>query len=786
MHSARLMPSGVSKSRMTEGVRGHSKGARFCSVSVADRMSLLLLLVVFILCTGVNSISSSSALSAKPVPGFPSLLAYKSTEAELLRGHIDGVGPDDPLVRAFRFDQADEDERAAAQGLYGPHTFTQPLDHFHNTTRATFNQRFWISTQHYNPRSKLPTPVYVVDGGETSGINRLPFLSQGILDILSEATGGIGIILEHRYYGTSKPKLADIGNKTYWDVDALRWLTNEQALEDSARFMRQFKMPGKNSPLAHLNLTAANTPWIYIGGSYAGARAAHMRVLYPDIVFGAISTSGVTAAIENFPQYYYPIARGSDPACSQAIQAAIGAFDAIAVPAASNTSTSHIPSDTATLSKREAALRKLFDADDLDLDDLGNVLSLPLGFFQTLNWDPAVSNSGWDQFCEVMTNRTAIKDHAPRALLAAGEKMSSTISARRESMSRLRLTRPDNIAAKIEEIQAGFQRSSIPALRAELSSSGHLPPLPSGAGQESLPAETAWLPDELFRLASYIRAHFIEPCHRSGSTLRQCFSTKGSESWEDFVKAPRLSSSKAWMWQVCTQWGYFQGAPPPPPSIANVPSSHKRIHPHGPLSQSSTTALDLAEIQHIMMSALKAMDASAPDVAAAAAAADAKRILYERAGATAFNSGPQLVSSLLDLSYTAAYCPEAFPPTASVRVPDRPDIDEVNKLGGFAIGQGSGGPDGAGGLDRLAIVNGQWDPWRPATPHSEEFAGGGRRADTLMRPFKLIPNCWHHCDQNGLPTAERKAGKEPERIRKIHAEEIAFVWAWLLRWGKDK
>lgn len=28
-------------------------------------------------------------------------------------------------------------------------------------------------------------------------------------------------------------------------------------------------------------------------GSYAGARAAHMRVLYPELVFGAIASSGL-------------------------------------------------------------------------------------------------------------------------------------------------------------------------------------------------------------------------------------------------------------------------------------------------------------------------------------------------------------------------------------------------------------------------------------------------------------------------------------------------------------
>ena len=59
------------------------------------------------------------------------------------------------------------------------------------------------------------------------------------------------------------------------------------------------------------DLTAPGTPWIYYGvstllylysfgswpflfqGSYAGARAAHMRVLYPDIVWGAIASSGM-------------------------------------------------------------------------------------------------------------------------------------------------------------------------------------------------------------------------------------------------------------------------------------------------------------------------------------------------------------------------------------------------------------------------------------------------------------------------------------------------------------
>ena len=39
-----------------------------------------------------------------------------------------------------------------------------------------------------------------------------------------------------------------------------RWLNNEQALEDSANFMRNVKFEGIDE-----DLTAPNTPWIYYG-----------------------------------------------------------------------------------------------------------------------------------------------------------------------------------------------------------------------------------------------------------------------------------------------------------------------------------------------------------------------------------------------------------------------------------------------------------------------------------------------------------------------------------------
>lgn len=96
--------------------------------------------------------------------------------------------------------------------------FTQPLDHFDNTGH-TFQQRYWLSTRHYNPNSITPVPVIVLDGGETSGEDRLSYLDTGIVDILTEATGGIGVLLEHRYYGASVP----VQNFT---TDSLRYVSS--------------------------------------------------------------------------------------------------------------------------------------------------------------------------------------------------------------------------------------------------------------------------------------------------------------------------------------------------------------------------------------------------------------------------------------------------------------------------------------------------------------------------------------------------------------------------------
>lgn len=97
---------------------------------------------------------------------------------------------------------------ASSSTKFAPHEFDQLVSHDPNVpgpfardassgqvVPATFKQRYWFDASFYREGG----PVYLLDAGETNAEGRLPFLESGILKILSEATGGIGIVFEHRY-----------------------------------------------------------------------------------------------------------------------------------------------------------------------------------------------------------------------------------------------------------------------------------------------------------------------------------------------------------------------------------------------------------------------------------------------------------------------------------------------------------------------------------------------------------------------------------------------------------
>ena len=163
--------------------------------------------------------------------------------------------------------------------LYPAYNLQVPVDHFHNESKysphsdAKFPLRYWFDGSHYKPGG----PVIVLQSGETSGAGRLPFLQKGLIAQLAQATSGVAVVLEHRYYGTSMPT-ADLSTKN------LRFLTTEQALADMSYFAKNVVFKG----LEKYNLRAPHAPYIAYGGSYAGAFVAFLRILYPDVYFGEI------------------------------------------------------------------------------------------------------------------------------------------------------------------------------------------------------------------------------------------------------------------------------------------------------------------------------------------------------------------------------------------------------------------------------------------------------------------------------------------------------------------
>ncbi|KAI0917296.1 hypothetical protein AcW2_007465 [Taiwanofungus camphoratus] len=391
-------------------------------------------------------------------------------------------------------------------------------------------------------------------------------------------------------------------------TDSLRFLNNEQAAADSAYFMANVKFPGIGE-----DLTAPNTPWIYYGGSYAGARAAHMRVLYPDLVYGAIASSGVTfATLENW-EYAEIIRLAADPECSASLQTSVEAID-----------------NVLSIPGLKRVLKGLFGLAGLEHDDdFVSLLESPLGYWQGKNWDPEVGSTGFDEFCDALSQPFVGDD-------------------------------------------GDFSGDGLIAYDDDAKTVA----LPGGLN----------VPLTVYNYARYVKEHLVSRCPDDLS-VEECFGTYDDAKFQD---ASLDEEWRLWLFQVCTQWGYFMTAPP------------------------------------------------------------------------AYH--PRIISRRLTLEYESKICQQAFLDGEHFVIPSMPNVTAVNILGGFGIA-----------ADRLAIIDGEVDPWRPDTPHS---GYAKNREDTILRPFKLIPGGVHHYDEFGL----RNISDEPPEIEKIHLEMIEFVTEWLKDW----
>lgn len=147
--------------------------------------------------------------------------------------------------------------RSSASSRFPDYYLQVPVDHFHNDSlyephsNGTFGLRYWFDATH-----DRGGPVFVLAGGETSGKDRIPFLETGLIAQLAELTGGIAVVLEHRYYGTSVPT-------KNLSTENLRFLTTQQAMADTAYFASNVVYKG----LEDQNVTAADRPYILYGGT---------------------------------------------------------------------------------------------------------------------------------------------------------------------------------------------------------------------------------------------------------------------------------------------------------------------------------------------------------------------------------------------------------------------------------------------------------------------------------------------------------------------------------------
>jgi len=180
--------------------------------------------------------------------------------------------------------------------------YEQVLDHFTATDGRMWQQRFWVNLEHYVEGG----PAFIHIGGE--GEANPKWLTYGQWYKWAEDNGAAMFLLEHRYYGQSQPT-EDMSTEN------MRYLSSRQGLEDLGHFMAAMN--------AKYDLTA---PWITFGGSYPGSLSAWMRLRFPHLVGGSVSSSGPLFAKLDYFEYLQVVADALDttgPGCNEAFTDAL-------------------------------------------------------------------------------------------------------------------------------------------------------------------------------------------------------------------------------------------------------------------------------------------------------------------------------------------------------------------------------------------------------------------------------------------------------------------------------
>jgi len=209
-------------------------------------------------------------------------------------------------------------------------TFDQRLDHWRdcshdNNECETFKQRYFYTSRYVRKEEEKKfananrnTVSFLCVGGEG------PSLDQSVLVDSDHCTGDMIELahklyheqnwnvhlfaLEHRYYGESLPNRNNsqrqeaylrVKNEKVLDSgDEYKYLSSRQAVQDIVEFIKS------SEALRHINNNNNNNVrWITFGGSYPGMLAGWSRLLFPDVIYGAIANSAPVQAEVDFRSY---------------------------------------------------------------------------------------------------------------------------------------------------------------------------------------------------------------------------------------------------------------------------------------------------------------------------------------------------------------------------------------------------------------------------------------------------------------------------------------------------
>jgi pimeloyl-ACP methyl ester carboxylesterase len=179
--------------------------------------------------------------------------------------------------------------------------FTQRLNPLDSSDPRTFTQRYYINTQ-YAENKLSPTLFFLCGEATCEGLPKS-------LNYFGKILKANLIALEHRYYGKSQP----FENLS---TENLKYLSTDYALKDAASFQKYA-----------MDTLGFQGKWIVVGGSYAGSLAAYYREKYPELVVGALSSSGPVRAEANFEDYDRHVATVAGPECLADIKTVVAQLE---------------------------------------------------------------------------------------------------------------------------------------------------------------------------------------------------------------------------------------------------------------------------------------------------------------------------------------------------------------------------------------------------------------------------------------------------------------------------